>query len=139
MIQSPVIDCHVHVSACTSGHGSMSQRLQNSIPFRFMRWRLGLVGYNAQTECDLERVMIDAIERTERLDAAVVLAFDAVHDKTGRLDADNTHLYVTNEYVMQLAGRHRKVLFGASVHPYRSDAVAEVERCIRGGAALLKW
>src|SRR6185312_14728454 len=50
-----------------------------------------------------------------------------------------THLYVSNDYVIELAKRHRKVLFGASVHPYRKDAVAEIERCVADGAVLLKW
>jgi predicted TIM-barrel fold metal-dependent hydrolase len=31
------------------------------------------------------------------------------------------------------------MLFGASVHPYRKDALAELERCIANGAVLLKW
>src|SRR5690606_1283084 len=71
--------------------------------------------------------------------AAVILAFDAVHDRDGRRDEPNTHLYVTNDYVIELCRRHRNMLFGASVHPYRKDAVAELERCIAAGAVLLKW
>jgi len=117
----------------------MSARLQDSLAFRFMRWRLKLKGYDAQTEAQLRRRLLDVIEGTPKLDAAAVLAFDAVHDDEGRFDEANTHLYVTNDYVMELAGRHPKVLFGASVHPYRKDAVGEIERCIRGGAVLLKW
>jgi predicted TIM-barrel fold metal-dependent hydrolase len=31
------------------------------------------------------------------------------------------------------------MLFGASVHPYRADALQELERCLCGGAVLLKW
>jgi uncharacterized protein len=31
------------------------------------------------------------------------------------------------------------MLFGASIHPYRKDAVAELERCVGLGAVLLKW
>ena len=31
------------------------------------------------------------------------------------------------------------MLFGASVHPYRPDALDELDRCIRGGAVLMKW
>ena len=31
------------------------------------------------------------------------------------------------------------MLFGASVHPYRLDAVKELERCAAAGAVLLKW
>jgi predicted TIM-barrel fold metal-dependent hydrolase len=73
------------------------------------------------------------------LDAAVVLAFDAVHDEDGRLDEANTHLYVTNDYVADLVPNHAKFLFGASIHPYRKDALAELERCVQRGAVLLKW
>jgi predicted TIM-barrel fold metal-dependent hydrolase len=134
-----ILDVHVHTCAASPGHGSTSQELLNSLPFRFMRWRLGLGEYGPETESDLERKLLELIEQTEKLDAAVVLAFDAVHDCDGRRDDAKTHLYVTNDYGIELARRHKKILFGASVHPYRKDAVAEVERCARAGAVLLKW
>jgi predicted TIM-barrel fold metal-dependent hydrolase len=117
----------------------MSDELQKSLAFRFMRWRLGITGYDEATERQLEAKLIETVEQTTKLDAAVVLAFDAVHDGDGRRDDPNTHLYVTNDYVIDLAKRHRKVLFGASVHPYRTDAIAELERCVKAGAVLLKW
>src|SRR5687767_10539767 len=134
-----VIDCHVHICACTPGHGWMSARLQKSLAFRFMRWRLGVVGYDEAAERQLEAKLIETIDETTCLDTAVVLAFDAVHDREGNLDEANTHLYVTNDYVIELAKRHPKVRFGASVHPYRKDAVAELERCVKAGAVLMKW
>ena len=90
------IDCHVHISACTPGHGWMSDRLLNSLPFRFMRWSFGIEGTDEKSERRLEQLLADTIEQTPELDAAVVLAFDAVHDRDGRLDEANTHLYVTN-------------------------------------------
>jgi predicted TIM-barrel fold metal-dependent hydrolase len=134
-----IIDCHVHVSACTPEHGEMSARLQKTLAFRFMRWRLGIKGYDAAAELQIARNLIDTIDAIEQLDAAVVLAFDSVYDKSGRRDAERTHFHVTNDYVIDLARRHPKVLFGASVHPYRKDAVAEIERCVKAGAVLLKW
>jgi predicted TIM-barrel fold metal-dependent hydrolase len=138
--ESPmVIDCHVHVSAFTPGHGSMSRRLLNSMPFRFMRWKFGMVGSDERTERQVESVLVQTLEETTELDAAVILAFDAVHSKAGEMQPDRTHLYVTNDYVIELAARHRKVLFGCSVHPYRKDAVAELERCVKAGAVLCKW
>lgn len=117
----------------------MSRRLLRSIPFRFMRWRLGIKGEDAESDRQLEASLVDHIEKTEKLDAAVVLAFDAVYDREGNPDAARTHLYVSNDYVIELSRKHRKVLFGASVHPYRKDAVAEIERCVEAGAVLLKW
>jgi mannonate dehydratase len=31
------------------------------------------------------------------------------------------------------------MLIGASIHPYRRDAIAELERCVKAGTALIKW
>jgi uncharacterized protein len=134
-----VIDIHVHISAITPGRGRMSPRLLKSAAFRFMRWHFGLDGADASTEAALEKVLADTIEQTEKLDAAAVLAFDAVYDTDGRMDEENTHLYVTNDYVMELAKRNKQMLFACSVHPYRKDALVELERCIAGGAVLMKW
>jgi predicted TIM-barrel fold metal-dependent hydrolase len=134
-----IIDCHVHISACTPAHGFMSEKLLTSIPFRFMRWRLGIDGNDAGTECEIAKNLVATIDQTELLDGAVVLAFDGVYDGEGRFDQANTHLYVTNDYVIALARQNPKILFGASVHPFRKDAVAELERCIKAGAVLLKW
>jgi predicted TIM-barrel fold metal-dependent hydrolase len=134
-----ILDCHVHVSACMPGHGSMSAKLLKSIPFQFMQWKFGFRGATQETEVSLEKLLAKTINETSQLDAAVVLAFDAVHTRDGLLDTQNTHLYVTNDYVIELAKRYKKILFGASIHPYRRDAVAELERCVKAGAVLLKW
>ena len=137
-LHSMIIDCHVHVSAMSPGHGFMSRKLLDSLPFRFMRWRLGLKGEDERTERALEATLARTIAESG-VDQAVVLAFDGVHDDDGRLDESRTHLYVTNDYVIELAGRHDNMLLGASVHPYRRDAVAEIERCVDAGAVLMKW
>ncbi|HYO11359.1 MAG TPA: amidohydrolase family protein [Tepidisphaeraceae bacterium] len=135
-----VIDCHVHVSAVAEAHGLMSPRLLASLPFRFMRWRLGLDPESPAFDADLEALMDRLIGDTPGLDAAVVLAFDAVHDRDGHIDLANTHLYVKNDYALEVCARHpRRMLFGASIHPYRRDAVAELQRCAAAGAALIKW
>ena len=137
-----VIDCHVHVSALLPDHGRMSDRILNSFPFRFMQRRLGIrptPGQEAATEQALTKRLFDLLDATPELDAAAVLAFDAVYTPEGAHDAARTHLYVKNDFVINLAKKHPKILFGASVHPYRKDAVAELERCIAAGAVLLKW
>jgi predicted TIM-barrel fold metal-dependent hydrolase len=133
------LDCHVHVSAFAAGHGSMSPQLLGSIPFTFMRWRFGLQGSDQTTERQVEDLLVHTVDQTPELDGAVVLAMDAVHDRDGRADWANTHLYVSNDYVIELAARHPRLLFAASVHPYRADAVAELQRCATAGAVMIKW
>jgi len=104
-----------------------------------MQWRLGIRGADERTERAIEAKLVQTVAETDAIDAAVVLAFDAVYDEAGQIDAGNTHLYVTNDYAIEVCRRHPKMLFGASVHPYRKDAVAEIERCVAAGAVLLKW
>jgi uncharacterized protein len=134
-----VIDCHVHAAAMLPGHGSTSARLLKTLPFRFIRWRLGMSGNDEVMERGMEAKLAEAIKGTPEIDAAVVLAFDGVYDDRGEFDSANTHLFVTNEYVIELCKRHPKMLFGASVNPLRKDAIAELERCAAAGAVLMKW
>jgi predicted TIM-barrel fold metal-dependent hydrolase len=133
------IDVHVHISACLPGHGSMSTKLRRGFLTRFLRLRFGVHGGDEETERGFEALLKKTIDETKDLDAAVVLAFDQVYDEKGNTDPARTHLYVTNDYIMELAARHPKMLFGCSVNPYRKDAVAELERCVKAGAVLVKW
>ena len=133
------IDVHVHISACLPGHGSMSTHMRRRFLTRFLRVRFGVYGDDEATEKGFEALLKKTLDETTDLDAAVVLAFDQVYDEQGNADPERTHLYVTNDYIMELAARHPKMLFGASVNPYRKDAVAELERCVKGGAVLVKW
>ena len=133
------IDCHVHISALSPENGMMSQRILRSIPFRFIQWRLETPVENDESEKKLETKLANTIIETDALDAAVVMAFDAVYDLDGNIDLGNTHLYVKNDYAIEVCKRNPKMLFAASVHPYRKDAVAEIERCVAAGAVMMKW
>ncbi|HEX8323218.1 MAG TPA: amidohydrolase family protein [Tepidisphaeraceae bacterium] len=133
------IDCHVHLSALLPGHGEMSPRLLRSPQFWLLAKHFGVPIDPATTDEALERVLVAQLNEATELDAAVLLAFDAVYDLDGRRDDANTHLALDNDYVRMLVGRHPKLLFGASIHPYRRDALEELERCVRGGAVLIKW
>ena len=117
----------------------MSRTLLDSLPFRFMRWKFGLVGEDASTERTLEELLARTVAGANPVNAAVVLAFDAVHDATGKRDAARTHFEVGNDYVRDVTRKYPGLLYGASIHPYRRDAVAELERVARDGAVLIKW
>ena len=131
------IDVHVHIIASTSEHGKVSGYLRKRPNVILSRLLLGipLSGPDDTVEAAFERCLVRTVEETPELDAAVGLAFDAVHTEDGRRDESSTHLYISNDYAAGLARANPKLLFGASVHPYRSDAVAELEAC----AAAAPW
>jgi hypothetical protein len=84
----------------------------------------------------VERLLAWLKEST--LARAVILACDDLYDETGHRFPGLSGLYVPNDYVLELAGRHPEFLPGASIHPARADAIAELERCAEAGAVLLK-
>jgi uncharacterized protein len=73
------------------------------------------------------------------VDCAVLLALDAAHDNDGNPIHADGYLGVSNDDVAALATANEKAWFGASIHPYRKDAVAELERAVHNGACLVKW
>ena len=65
-----IVDCHVHVSACTPGHGSMSPTMLAGLAFRFMRWKFGIPGNDEATERTIEQLLTRTLDETTELDAA---------------------------------------------------------------------
>ena len=135
-----IIDCHTHVWATSPPAGRLSARMLYSPSFRLLARRLGVdPGPGPYADDQIARKLVETLDQTPQLDAAVALALDAVHAPDGTPEPARTHMAVSNDHVAALAARHPKVLFGCSVHPYRQDAVAELERCVRAGAVLMKW
>jgi uncharacterized protein len=78
--------------------------------------------------------------RASGLDTAVLLAMDAPCDDAGQPIPSRTLLKVGNDFAREIAASDpARLRFGASVHPYRPDAVPRLEALIDGGAALVKW
>lgn len=72
------------------------------------------------------------------LEAIVILAQDEPYHETGERIANTGSFYVPNDFVLGLALRHPEFLAAVSIHPARADALEELERCLAGGAVILK-
>jgi predicted TIM-barrel fold metal-dependent hydrolase len=70
----------------------------------------------------------------------MLLAFDFTYDVSGRKREDLTTFSVANAYARRIAatkpGRFEWI---ASVHPYREDAVKELQAAKSAGARAMKW
>lgn len=137
----PRIDCHVHaVGTGKNGSGCWYRprgftRVGQPILLRAM----GLP--STALRDDFEAIYEAALLRQVReagLDAAVLLAHEQAYREDGSLIEGSGSFYVPNDHVLGLARRHREFLAAVSIHPARRDALAELERCIEGGAVMLK-
>ncbi len=110
-------------------------------------WLLKLTSYSLFKEPSFEEVekkILSVINSSKKVDKVVLLAMDKVYGLDGNPrekegDKEITHLYVPNDYIIQLAKNNKRILVGASVHPYRSDWKEELDKCISNGAVLCKW
>ncbi|MDB6065167.1 MAG: hypothetical protein JWR26_1375 [Pedosphaera sp.] len=90
---------------------------------------------------DLDRLYVERLlqyVRESSLGAIVILAQDEVHDEHGRVMEDVGSFYVPNDYVLELARKHSEFLPAVSIHPARPDALEELDRCLAGGAVMMK-
>jgi uncharacterized protein len=140
---SKIIDIHCHVAGI--GAGNSGCFVSPSVR-RNWRYRIYLTAFGI-TENDLERegdaVVIKRISETvaasRHVEKAVILAMDGVVDGNGNLDAARTELYIPNAYVAAEVRKYPNLLFGASINPYRKDALQRLEQAKADGAVLVKW
>jgi predicted TIM-barrel fold metal-dependent hydrolase len=134
-----VIDMHIHVfgddnreEGCILASGLA------------LKCRIGkALGFLAKVPSSLDDAAIrdtilDELDRAELVDQGVLLAFDKPHDNQGR--PLEPMLYAANGWVADICKAHPDLaLFGASVHPYRLDALDELRKVKDQGAVLVKW
>lgn len=69
-----------------------------------------------------------------------LLGFDHYHGADGRPNPELSTFFTPNDYAFALAAQHPDWIEPViSVHPYRPDAVAELERWAQQGARMVKW
>jgi hypothetical protein len=138
---SAAIDMHVHmVGNGSSGSGGWL-RLSG-----WHRWLAGFMvrqlGLSARAlDGDLDQLYAEkllGLIRESSFDSVVLLAHERVHDHDGTPREDLGSMFVPNDVVLELAQRHPEFLAGVSIHPARRDALQELDRCVAGGAVLMK-
>lgn len=137
------IDMHVHAAGLGSdGSGCwVSPALRESYKFAHYLRAFGVT--RRELERDGDQIVTDRIAEelahSHCVRRAVVLALDGAVDQRGELDLTRTEIYVPNEFVLREVTRHSNLLFGASVNPYRPDALERLDWAKAHGAVLVKW
>lgn len=142
---SRLVDYHVHVVGLGED-GSGCYVNPRMLTWMHPKDRIKFLAYrSAGRIADEEHAESEYLARLLRLAHGhrgrfVVLAFDAHHGEDGRVVPEKTEFHVPDDYAIGIAAAHPDVLVAAcSVHPYRADAVAELERCAARGVRIVKW
>jgi predicted TIM-barrel fold metal-dependent hydrolase len=139
-MSNEIIDVHVHFGAPEDSDSGCywSEEFEKGVAFLAMR----IVTNNLFGKVTIQRVkkhLLGIINGSENVKKTVLLALDQVYDDNGTLLAKKTHLHVPNSFLAKLSKENDRVLFGASVHPYRSDWEEALQYCLDNNAVLCKW
>lgn len=135
----------MHCHAAGLGYGNsgcfVSKKLRNNWRFRAYLKSFGVSEKELREKGD--QLLVDRISKklSESLyvHKAVLLAMDGVVGANGKLDLKHTEFYVPNAFVADAVEHHTNLLFGASVNPYRTDALEQLVWAKEHGAVLVKW
>ncbi|MBL8524788.1 MAG: amidohydrolase [Betaproteobacteria bacterium] len=145
---SDVWDCHAHLLGLgESGGGAwVTPKMQSLLRLRlYAQYRFYL---NASCVNPANKIVDrDFLARLMTLMAdfpqgyrAMVMAFDRTHDANGKPDLEKSAFYLPDKYAADVAAQNQaRLLWTASIHPYRSDAVSALDEAVRNGAVAVKW
>jgi predicted TIM-barrel fold metal-dependent hydrolase len=138
-----IMDMHCHVGGIGAGGSGcfVSGKFRKDLRYRLFLCSFGFTEKKLREKGDdlLADRISEMVGQSKLVDKAVLLAWDGVYGNDGELDKKQTQVYVPNEFVVRAVARHTNLLFGASVNPYRKDALERLDWAKRQGAVLVKW
>jgi uncharacterized protein len=138
-----LVDLHCHAAGIGAGNSGcfVSPAMQRSYKFDLYLRSFGTTRAELEERGDsivVERIA-ERLASSRHVGRAVILALDGAVDDRGQLDRARTEIYVPNEFVAAEVAKHSNLLFGASVNPFRPDALQRLEWAKAHGAVLVKW
>lgn len=138
-----IIDIHCHTAGIGAGGSGcfVSPAMQRSWKYHMFLRAFGVTGKELQQEGDslIIKRLSESLSQSKFVNAAVILAMDGIINKDGELDRDRTEIYIPNDFVAVETAKYPNLLFGASINPYRHDAMQRLEKAATDGAVLIKW
>jgi predicted TIM-barrel fold metal-dependent hydrolase len=140
-------DYHTHIAGTGSTPtGCFVNPQMTSVfhPLEYLKFRIylnssGISDFKKTDEQFVAR-LLELIRKDPRHGKFCILAFDQNYNKDGTVNLSKTEFFVPNDYVVSLAAKYPDAFIPCiSIHPYRKDAVAELERFAKMGAKQIKW
>ncbi|MEM7469062.1 MAG: amidohydrolase family protein [Pseudomonadota bacterium] len=138
-----IIDMNVHTAGIGAGDSGcfVSKDLREGYKFTWYLRAFGVELEEIENQGDalvVERLS-QRISESSAVDKAVVLAMDGVINDDRTLDRERTQVYIPNDFLAEETAKYPNLVFGASVNPYRPDAIERLHEVKAAGAVLIKW
>ncbi|MBP7280121.1 MAG: amidohydrolase family protein [Leptospiraceae bacterium] len=140
-------DFHTHIVGIEENKNGtfVNPRMQSAWHFKeYIRFKIYASALKIK---NLNNADAEAVERLTSLIRSIdnhgkhyLLALDKYYTLDGALNLKKTEFYVPNEYVYNLAKANPDLFIPTiSIHPYRKDALQELDKWGKLGIKLMKW
>jgi uncharacterized protein len=140
-------DCHVHIAGV--GDGNTGVWITPQMKSWFHPWQSLQRRFYLNASCteregtideDFVRRLLHYLDAFPRGAKAMLVAFDFHYDEHGARREDLSSFFIPNRYAAGLAQRFPDRLeWICSIHPYRADAIEELDWSAGQGARAVKW
>jgi uncharacterized protein len=140
-------DCHVHIAGV--GDGNTGVWLTPQMSSLFHPWQNLQRRFYLNASCteregsvdeDFVRRLLQCLDVFPRGAKAMLLAFDFNYDESGARREDLSSFFIPNAYAADVAQRFPdRFEWICSIHPYRADALDQLDWSVRHRARAVKW
>ncbi len=138
-----IIDIHCHTAGIGAGGSGcyISDKLKSNWRYDIYLKAFGVTQQEVEKHGDglIIKNLSEKIAASKYVDGAVILALDGVMDKEGNISYEETEVYIPNDFIAAQTSQYDNLYFGASVNPYRANALELLEEVSEQGAVLIKW
>jgi hypothetical protein len=141
-----LVDYHTHILAVGTGERDafVNPKMRGGFNLERLKFQIYV---SASGIKNIDRVDQEYVERLIRLARGNkrhgkyrILAFDKHYNADGTVNLHKTNMYLPNRYVIELARTYPDIFLPViSVHPYRMDAVKELDRWGKESVKYVKW
>ena len=146
-LSGTLVDYHTHIVGLGAGGTGtfVNEEMQSLLhPIKYMKFSVyrSAAAIRTKENADREYILrlVDLIKYLKSKTKFRIMAFDKHYREDGSVNLEKTEFYVPNEYVMELSEEFPEYFEPTiSVHPYRKDALQELEKWAKQGVKHLKW
>lgn len=139
-------DHHVHVVGVDEKQGTTvnPKMLTPLHPMHYLKTKIYLsaAGVDEIKEGNAQYIqrLLKLIRGNPNMGKFHILAFDHYYRPNGTINYEKSEFYVSNEYMFSLYQQYPNIFVPViSVHPYRKDAISELEKWGKEGVKWIKW
>ncbi len=140
-------DYHTHILGVGEGNSGnfVNEEMLSLLHFgKHLKFKIYMnaAGIENEKKADSEYLerLVELIKNNPLHGKYCLLAFDKNYNRDGTPNLRKTEFYVPNEYVFQIAEKYPDFFYPViSVHPYRKDALEELEKWAKKGGRMVKW